>query len=59
MPIVDITLFEGRTPEQKKALHKAVSSAIETSIGAPPASIRIILREIPKTHLSVGGETKD
>jgi 4-oxalocrotonate tautomerase len=58
MPIVEITLIEGRTPDAKKKLIKAVTDAIETSIEAPRQSIRIIIREVPAAHFAVAGETK-
>ena len=58
MPIVDITLIEGRSPDLKKKLIKAVTDAIETSIDAPRQSIRIIIREVPAAHFAVAGETK-
>lgn len=58
MPIVDITLIEGRTPEAKERLMRKVTDAIVESIGAPPDSIRIILREIPAAHFGVAGVPK-
>lgn len=58
MPIVEITLIEGRTLEQKKALGKAVTEAIVTAIEAPRESVRIILREVPPAHFIVAGEMK-
>jgi len=59
MPIVDITLLEGRSDEKKKAMVAAVTDAIETSLDAPRDSIRIILREVPAKHFAVAGKTKD
>ena len=35
MPLVQITLARGRTPEQLAALGQAVTAAVEESIGAP------------------------
>ena len=58
MPIVEITLIEGRSPDLKKKLIKAVTDSIETSIDAPRQSIRIIIREVPAAHFAVAGETK-
>jgi 4-oxalocrotonate tautomerase len=59
MPIVDITLLEGRTDEKKKAMMAAVTDAIEQSLDAPRDSIRIMLREVPARHFAVAGKTKD
>ena len=58
MPICEITLVEGRSKEQKRALMKEVTEAISHSLGAPPTAIRIILREIPGEHFAVAGEPK-
>jgi 4-oxalocrotonate tautomerase len=58
MPIIEVTLIEGRSPEKKKALIKALTKATEEAIGAPPQSIRVILREVPGEHFGVAGEAK-
>ncbi len=55
MPLVQIDLLEGRTPEQKKALLAAVTDAVHTSIGAPLPSIRVWLREFsPEDYMAEG-----
>jgi len=58
MPIVEITLMEGRTKQQKADLMKAVTEAVVASIAAPAAAVRVILREIPAEHFAVGGIPK-
>lgn len=58
MPIVDITLIEGREPEKKRRLIAAVTDAVEHSLEAPRQSIRVILREVPAAHFGAGGEPK-
>lgn len=58
MPIVEITLFEGRDPQQKVALMQKVTEAIVETIGVKPEGVRVILREIPPEHFSVGGVPK-
>lgn len=58
MPIVEITLIEGRSKEQKRALVKEVSEAVVSSIGAPIEAVRVIIREIPPEHFAVGGVPK-
>jgi len=59
MPIVEITLIEGRTPEAKRRLAVKVTDAIVEAIDAPRDSVRIILREVPPLHFAVGGKTKE
>lgn len=58
MPICEITLIEGRTKEQKRALIKEVTQAIVHSIGAPIESVRVLLREIPGENFGAAGEPK-
>jgi 4-oxalocrotonate tautomerase len=57
MPLVEITLAQGRSPEQLRGLMSAVTEAVVTSVGAPVESVRVVLREVPKTHWSAGGVT--
>jgi 4-oxalocrotonate tautomerase len=58
MPFIDITLIEGRDPEKLRAMVKRVTDVVEETLAAPRDSIRIVLREVPATHWSVGGEPK-
>jgi 4-oxalocrotonate tautomerase len=57
MPLVEVSLVEGRTTEQIRGLHTALTDAVESSIGASRGSIRVIVREVPATHWSAGDET--
>jgi len=57
MPIVQITLARGRTPEQLEALGAAVTAAVHESVGAPVENIRVVLRECEPEHWFVGGES--
>jgi phenylpyruvate tautomerase PptA (4-oxalocrotonate tautomerase family) len=44
MPLVEITLYRGRTPEQKVAIAEAVSRALIDEGGAAPDSVHVIFR---------------
>ena len=57
MPFVEITLAEGRPPEKLRALITAVTDAVCESIAAPKASVRVVIREVPKTHWAAGDIT--
>jgi 4-oxalocrotonate tautomerase len=57
MPLVQITLARGRTPEQLAALGEAVTAAVHDAIGAPRASVRVVLQECEPEHWFVGGES--
>lgn len=55
MPLVEITIIQGRTPEQKRALLTEVTDAVERSIAAPREAIRVAIRELPSEHWAIGG----
>ena len=50
MPLIDVTLTEGRGTEWLRALITGLTDAVEAAIGAPRTSIRVVLREVPTTH---------
>ena len=57
MPIIECTLTEGRTPEQKRALITALTNAVADTGVAPKANVRVILREVPREHFAAGDVT--
>ncbi len=59
MPIIEITLLEGRSPEAKRRLVAKVTDATVEAIGAPRESVRIILREIPALHFGIAGVVQE
>ena len=57
MPLVEISMIEGRTPEQIRAVLREVHEAVVRALGSAPQSVRVIVREVPPTHWSAGGAT--
>jgi len=57
MPIAEITIFEGRSDDEKRLIFREVTGALERSMGASPEAIRVILREIPRMHFASAGES--
>ena len=55
MPTIRIDMFEGRTPDQKRALVAAITEACVKTIGASPESVDIVLFEIAKQNWATGG----
>jgi 4-oxalocrotonate tautomerase len=55
MPIVQISMISGRTPEKKEQLIKKVTDAIVEALQIPADKVRIILNEVPKENIGVGG----
>ncbi len=58
MPIMEVTLLEGRDVNQKREFTAAVTEAAVETLGVAPSQVRIILREIPAAHFAVGGISK-
>ncbi len=57
MPLIEVTLVQGRSPEQLRALIGALTRAAHTSIDAPVEAIRVVVREVPATHWAAGDVT--
>lgn len=58
MPIIDVTIIEGRPPERRLALIEGLTRAAVDSLGVPPEAVRVILREVPPQHFAVAGVPK-
>jgi 4-oxalocrotonate tautomerase len=58
MPLIQVTMIEGRSPETKEALIRLLTDGAEQATGAPRDSIRVILQEVPGAHWGVGGVPK-
>ncbi|KKC27005.1 2-hydroxymuconate tautomerase [Sphingomonas sp. SRS2] len=58
MPIISVQLIRGRSPEMKRALMKELAEAAVRTLGAPEASVRVILTEIDAEHWGIGTKTK-
>jgi 4-oxalocrotonate tautomerase len=55
MPIVQISLLPGRTPEKKEELMRKVTEAIVEALQIPKDRVRILLYEMPKENIAYGG----
>ncbi|MCX7923615.1 MAG: tautomerase family protein [Clostridia bacterium] len=59
MPIVSITMWSGRSPEQKKQLAEAITNEMIKIIGLRRESIQIIFNDIEKQNWAIGGKIPD
>ena len=55
MPIVQITMLQGRSPDIKAALIGKVTAAIVEALRVPKEKVRIILNEISKDNYGEAG----
>jgi 4-oxalocrotonate tautomerase len=59
MPLVQVSLREGREPAQLRALISALTRAVVEALDAPAESVRVIVTEVPGTHWAAGDVTLD
>lgn len=57
MPVVEITLTQGRSPETIRTMISKVTAAVADAGVAPVANVRVIVREIPAEHFAAGDVT--
>jgi len=57
MPFIDVTIAQGRTPEQIRALIHELTAAAHSAVGAPVSNIRVVIREVSETHWAAGDVT--
>lgn len=48
MPLIDVSIARGRTPEQLRALIHALHAAAETTVDAAPENITVVVREVER-----------
>ena len=56
MPMVQITMLQGRTAEQKRKIAKRVTDALVEEAGAQRESIIVAFHEVSKESYASGGE---
>lgn len=56
MPLIQVTMVEGRTIEQKHALIRNLSQAMAESLDVPLERIRVALYEISADEWGIGGQ---
>ncbi|HYG90944.1 MAG TPA: tautomerase family protein [Azospirillum sp.] len=55
MPLVQIRLLEGRTPDQKEAMFAAVTEALCRTVDCQPGDVRIEAIDMARDQYAVGG----
>ena len=57
--IIEITMFQGRTKEQKKALIEAVTRKLGERLGIVPTDVFIVIHEPPDENWGLGGRQRE
>ncbi|MFX3633995.1 MAG: 4-oxalocrotonate tautomerase [Candidatus Pristimantibacillus sp.] len=55
MPIVNIQIMEGRTPDTVKSLIERITDTVAEELNCPKDRIRVLVTEVPKTHWGIAG----
>lgn len=55
MPIVQISLIEGRTVDQKRKVAAGITDLIVKELDAPPDAVRVIFQEMRKENYAAAG----
>jgi 4-oxalocrotonate tautomerase len=58
MPLIQVTILEGRSQEQKENFYQEVTRAAEKHLNVKPEQVRVVINEVPKAHWAVGGVSK-
>ncbi|NYZ15582.1 2-hydroxymuconate tautomerase [Azospirillum sp. RWY-5-1] len=58
MPIIDITLVQGRPDDRIERLIAEVTDAAVRSLDAPRETVRVVVREVPPSRFGVAGRSK-
>jgi 4-oxalocrotonate tautomerase len=58
MPLIQVTIVEGRDVAAKRALIAELTGAAVRTLGVEPERVRVLLTEIPAAHWAVGGVSK-
>ncbi|MFH1722026.1 MAG: 2-hydroxymuconate tautomerase [Candidatus Altiarchaeota archaeon] len=56
MPVIEVKLWDGRTPEQKEKVIAVVTDAICESIGCPREHVHVIIHDVKKENWGIGGK---
>lgn len=57
MPIVQVSLLSGRSPQQLRTLIRDVTAAVSRAVDAPVDTIRVLVTEVPPTLWGSGDQT--
>jgi 4-oxalocrotonate tautomerase len=59
MPIVEVTLKEGRNKQKKAELIKNVTDTVVNTLGVQPQQVRVLLHVIPGSLWGFAGKSDD
>jgi 4-oxalocrotonate tautomerase len=58
MPLLQVSLIEGRSAERMQELIRALCATVVETLDVRAESVRVILTEVPAAHWGIGGVSK-
>ena len=55
MPLVQVTIMEGRTQEKKEKFCMEVAEAAVRNLDVNLSQVRVVINEVPAEHWTIGG----
>lgn len=55
MPLIRVSMFPGRTQEQKRALVEEMTETFLRTCGGNRDGVWVVIEEVPREHWGVGG----
>jgi 4-oxalocrotonate tautomerase len=55
MPVVTISMYDGRSMEQKRELVKGVTDVVARITGNTPEGVHVIIEEVKRENWAIGG----
>ncbi|KFX71773.1 4-oxalocrotonate tautomerase [Pseudomonas taeanensis MS-3] len=57
MPLLQVSIVEGRSPELKEQLIRDLTTTVVETLAVKPESVRVLIQELPKTHWGTAGQS--
>lgn len=57
MPIIQVSIAEGRTADQVRDMMRRIAYAVSESLNAPIDTIKVLVTEVPLAHWGSGVHT--
>jgi len=55
MPLIQVTLLEGRTPEQKRKLAERLTATMVEELGTKREAVTVTFVDVPPSNYATGG----
>lgn len=58
MPLIQATILQGRSPEQKNEFFARVTQVAVETLNVKPEQVRVVIHEVAPEHWCIGGLSK-